>query len=303
MNTRRDPGHGLLGATLVATSAVLFGVVVVLGKVAMREGLPVFSTLALRYGSSALCLVVVLALGGKSFRPAQGEWLWVFFLGAIGYAFESSMFFSALQHGTAAAVTLLFYVYPVIILAASIALGRGKPDARLLSSLGLAVGGAALVVLSGGGVEIETIGVFFALCSATAFSGYVLGAEYALRRTSPFTSSLWVCIGATVGCATFASFSGQLELPADGDAWINVAWMGIASAFAFITMLSGLRMVGAVKTSIISSMEPLAAAFLGFVMLGESMGVGTVAGGALILAGAIGASLARPLQRPEPSIP
>jgi len=79
--------------------------------------------------------------------------------------------------------------------------------------------------------------------------------------------------------------------------------MGIASAFAFITMLSGLRLVGAVKTSIISSMEPLAAAFLGFVMLGESMGVGTVAGGALILAGAIGASLARPLQRPEPSIP
>ena len=242
--TQNRSGRELLGATLVCTSAILFGIVVVLGKVAMREGLPVFSTLALRYGASALCLVVILALGGETFRPAKGEWLWVFFLGAIGYAFESSMFFSALQHGTAAAVTLLFYVYPVIILTASIAMGRGRPNARLLSSLGLAVGGAALVVISGGGVEIEAIGVFFALCSAAAFSGYVLGAEYALRRTSPFTSSLWVCIGATVGCTTFALFSGQFELPADGDAWINVAWMGIATALAFITMLSGLRLVG-----------------------------------------------------------
>jgi drug/metabolite transporter (DMT)-like permease len=170
-------------------------------------------------------------------------------------------------------------------------------------SLSLAVGGAALVVISGGGIEIETVGVLFALGAAICFSGYVLGAEYALRETSPFTSSMWVCIGATAGCASFAFVSGQAELPGGIDEWANVAGMGVATAAAFITMLSGLRIVGAVKTSIISSMEPLAAAFLGFAMLGESVGVGTVIGGALILAGAIGASMARPLRRPEPSIP
>lgn len=301
MSTERT--RQLLGAALVATSAILFGIVVVLGKVAMREGLGVFSALALRYGASALCLVVVLAIARKPFRPAPGEWWWVFLLGAVGYAVESSMFFSALQHGTAAAVTLLFYVYPVVILTASIAMGRGKPSTRLVMSLALAVGGAALVVISGGGIEIRTVGVFFALGSAVCFSGYVLGAEYALRETSPFTSSLWVCIGATAGCASFALVSGQGNLPAGTDEWANVAWMGVATAAAFIAMLSGLRMVGAVKTSIISSMEPLAAAFLGVAMLGESVGVGTVIGGALILAGAIGASMARPLQRPEPGIP
>lgn len=288
----------IVGGGLVAASALLFGIVVVLGKVAMEGGLTVFSTLAFRYGASALCLVPVLALAHKPFLPARGERWLVFALGAAGYAVESSFFFGALQHGTAAAVTLLFYVYPVIILVASVALGRGKPSRLLIASLAFAVVGAAMVIVSGGGIEIETLGIIFAFCSAFTFSAYVLGAEHALKRTDPFTASLWVCIGATAGSATFALVSGQATLPDRAIEWANVGAMGLATAVAFICMLSGLRTVGAVRTSIISSMEPLAAALLAYFLLSESVGVGTFLGGAMILVGAIGASLARPEQPP-----
>jgi drug/metabolite transporter (DMT)-like permease len=291
------PGHGrteVVGGALVASSAILFGIVVVLGKVAMGEGLPVFSTLAFRYAASALCLVPILLLARRPLLPARGERRVVFALGAAGYAVESSFFFGALQHGTAAAVTLLFYVYPVIILIATIALGRGRPGRLLVSSLALAVVGAATVIASGGGIEIEALGVAFAFGSAITFSAYVLGAEHALRKTDPFTASLWVCIGATAGCATFAFISGNASLPPTATAWWNVAGMGVASGAAFICMLSGLRIVGAVRTSIISSLEPLAAAVMAYLLIGESVSPGTILGGALILAGAIGASLARP---------
>jgi len=302
LNTARSSQRReLTGGTLVAASAILFGVVVVFGKLAMQEGLPVFSTLAFRYGASALCLLPVLAFARRPFLPAKGERLVVFALGAVGYAVESSFFFGALQHGTAAAVTLLFYVYPVIILVATILLGRGKPGRTLVISLAFAVAGACLVIVSGGGIEIEAIGVAFAFGSALTFSGYVLGAEFALRRTDPFTASLWVCIGATVGCATFAVVSGNAAVPASSQAWVYVVGMGVASAAAFICMLSGLRIVGAVRTSIISSLEPLAAAVMAYVLIDETVGAGTFLGGILILAGAIGASIARP-PTPEPSM-
>lgn len=298
---RTSRGREIAGGVLVGTSAILFGVVVVLGKVAMEGDLSVFSTLAFRYGASAICLVPILALARRPMLPAKGERGLVFALGAAGYAVESSFFFGALRHGTAAAVTLLFYVYPVIILVASVALGRGRPSRMLLSSLLFAVAGAAMVIVSGGGIEIQALGVAFAFGSAFTFSAYVLGAEHALKRTDPFTASLWVCIGATLGCATFALGSGTLTVPDRAVEWWNVAGMGVGTAAAFICMLSGLRIVGAVRTSIISSMEPLAAAVLAYVLLSESVGLGTFIGGTMILVGAIGASLARPLGE-EPAL-
>jgi drug/metabolite transporter (DMT)-like permease len=67
--------------------------------------------------------------------------------------------------------------------------------------------------------------------------------------------------------------------------------------------MEALARIGAVRTSIVSAMEPLAAAVLGFVFLDESVTVGVAAGGLLILAGAITASLARTPTPQEQQIP
>jgi len=283
-----------IGGAIVAASAILFGIVVVFGKVALEHGMGVFSTLATRYATSALILTLVLSAMRHPLLPARGERVWLLVLGAAGYAVESSFFFAALQHGTAAAVTLLFYVYPVIVLLASIAMGKGKPSWLLVASLVFAVFGAATVIVGSGGIDIEALGIVFALGSACAFSAYLIGAEFALHRTSPLTSAMWVCVWAAVGCSLFATVSGGLHLPSSGTQTWAVLGMGAGSAAAFVCMLSGLRRVGAVRASIISSMEPLAAAILAFFLLSETVSSGTFLGGVMILAGAIGASLARP---------
>jgi len=53
----------------------------------------------------------------------------------------------------------------------------------------------------------------------------------------------------------------------------------------------------------VSSTEPLAAALLAFAFLGESVGLAVAFGGALIIAGALIASLARVAPTTEPPIP
>jgi len=57
--------------------------------------------------------------------------------------------------------------------------------------------------------------------------------------------------------------------------------------------MGALQRIGAVRTSIVSATEPLAAAIFGYLMLDETVGIGTAIGGALILGAAIMASLAR----------
>jgi drug/metabolite transporter (DMT)-like permease len=76
------------------------------------------------------------------------------------------------------------------------------------------------------------------------------------------------------------------------DRW-SLLVMGVATSGAFVCLLGALQRIGAVRTAIVSATEPLAAAVLGFVFLGETVSFGTALGGALILAAAVIASVAR----------
>jgi drug/metabolite transporter (DMT)-like permease len=79
--------------------------------------------------------------------------------------------------------------------------------------------------------------------------------------------------------------------------------MAAATAAAFFCLLEGLQRLGPVRTAIISSSEPLAAAAFGYVFLGESVGVGVAIGGALIVAGSVAAAVAKATPVTEPPIP
>ena len=292
-----------LGGLLVASAALFFGGVVVLGKFALRRGQPVTSMLAVRFGVAAMILALALGLLRRPLRAARGEGRGLALLGVGGYAVEATFFFAALEHGTAAAVTLLFFTYPVFVTLVSWMAGRGKPTRLTVLSLALAVGGAAVMVGFGGKLAIASAGVLFALASALTYSGYLVGADFLLRLTNPLTSSMWVSTGASVGLAVYAVLSGGARWPSGWTEWWPVTGMGAATAGAFVCLLAGLRRLGAVRTSVVSATEPLAAALLAFLFLGEKVSAGTAMGGALILVGAVVASLARAATPQEQQIP
>lgn len=277
----------LVGGLLVGVAGVLYGVSVVLGKWVVSEGLPAQSSLAIRFATAALLLAVVLAISRKPLGAARGERRWLIMLGGVGYAVETSFFFAALGHGTAAAVTLLFYTYPVFATVAHVLLGRGKPIPAVFAALGLSLLGAAIVIVTSGGVAIDPVGVVFVIGAAVSFTVYMLGSEHFLRRTSPMTSSMWLCASASVGLIVMSVSMGAFRFPETPAAWLAIAGMGVATAGAFTCFLGGLRRVGAVRTGIISTLEPLSAAILAWAFLAEPLGLGTIMGGALIMVGAV----------------
>lgn len=292
--TRRDAGGGrdLLGGSAIAVAAVLFGGVVVLGKT-LPESLPVTSMLAVRFGIAALILATVRSLGRRSLRPAPGEAWRLAVLGSAGYGTESTFFFLALGRGTAAAVTLLFFTYPVWVTTLSALLGRGLPGWIVGGALAAAVAGAALVVASGGGLDIAPAGIAFALGSSLTFAVYLLGAEAWASRTSPLVSAMWVSGSASVALTLFSVLGGAERFPQGADEWIRVGSMGILTAAAFGLLFLGLRRVGAVRTAIIAALEPVVAALMAATILHEPLRPGVVAGGILILVAAVTASVVR----------
>ena len=300
-----EPGHrrDLVGGVLVALAAVLFGFVVVWGKQVLAGGMPVESMLALRFGTCALIVAAVLLLLRRPMLAVPEERLGLALLALFGYAVEATLFFTAAQHGTAAAVTLLFFTYPVFVTLGSWAFGLGRPSSFTLLALACALGGAAVVVATGAGLAIETVGVVFALATAVVYSGYLIGTDIVLKRTSPLTSAIWVSGGASLGLLVFSLLTGSWQMPSGPQMWWRILAMGVATAGAFVCLLAGIQRIGAVRTSIVSALEPLAAAVLGYLVLGETVTAGVAVGGALILVGAVMASLGRVATPQEQQIP
>lgn len=288
---------------MVALAALCFGSIVVLGKHELEGGITVYSLLAIRFGVAAVVLFAVLVALRRPLAAAEGERAGLAVLAVCGYAVEATLFFLALEHGTAAAVTLLFFIYPVVVTLMSWAAGGGRPGRLTLLALVCAVSGAAIVVATGTGLSIQARGVVAAVGAATTYSAYLVGADRVLRRTSPLTSAMWVSGGASLGLFAFGAVTGNGSLPHGWGEWWPVIGMGLATAAAFVGLLEGIRRIGAIRTAIVSAMEPLAAAALAVLFLGESVTGGIALGGALILAGAVAASLARVATVQEQQVP
>ena len=298
--TRRDETFGGL---LVGFASILFGSVVIFGRYALAEGVGVSSMLAIRFGIGAVVLAAAVVLTRRPLLAAAGERGGLAILAVCGYAVEASFFFAAVRHGTAAAVTLLFFTYPVFVTLATRLLGRGAPAGMTILALACAVVGSAIVGGFGAGLTIEPIGAVLAVGAALTYTGYLIGADIVLKRTHPMTSAMWVSGGASLGLFAYAVAVGEWATPATWDAWGPLLGMGVATSAAFVCLLSGLQRLGAVRTSIVAATEPLSTALLAFVFLDESVALATIVGGALILMGAVMASLARAPTAREQQIP
>ena len=294
------PRQELLGSTLSALMALQFAVVVMFGKEIAAGELP-FPMLAIRFaGQSALLFVVLLVLR-KPLMAAPGERLPLILAATIGYGTEAALFFSALNHGKAGAVTLLFYLYPVWVMLATIALDRRSPGWRLFVALLLALGGSAVVVVGGGEVEVRPLGILLALATSLAYTAYLITADRTLKRTDPVTAAAWLGAGAATSNVVFTLAFGVRDFP-DASSWPFLLGMAAFSAGAFAAMLGGLQLVGAVRNAIIGVMEPLGVAVLAAFFLNEPLTAPTAIGGVLILAGAILATLVRTTRVREPDV-
>jgi drug/metabolite transporter (DMT)-like permease len=296
----RDRHGELLGSLFSALAAAQFAFVVIFGKKVQAGELP-FVMLSIRFAGHTAILCTALVVLGKPLLPQRGERLPLVLAGTIGYGTESALFFSALNHGKSGAITLLFYTYPVLVMLATIAIDRRPPAAMLFAALSLAIAGSVIVIVGGGDVEAQPLGILLALCTAVAYTSYLVGTDRTVKRTDPITAAAWLGAGASVANLVYAFAFRSVAAPS-GDSWFWLAGMCLFSAGAFAAMLAGLQLVGAVRNAIIGVMEPFTVAVLAALFLGESIAVATGLGGALILVGAAIASLARGPGLVEPDV-
>jgi drug/metabolite transporter (DMT)-like permease len=265
-------------------AAVSYGVTIICNRELATRGFGPASSLSVRFGTAGALLLALLVVGRRPLLPAAGERWRALSLGLVGYAFESVLFYSALERGSAAAVALLFYSYPAMVAVVELATGRVRLAGRVATALALSVVGAVLVVSAGEEVTITVAGIAFALAAAASFTVYLLASARATPRTEALTNGAWVAVGASLSIVVFGALGGGGGLEAPGPSWWLMLVNGAATAAAFTLLFAAVRRMGASRTAIVMTMEAVSAVVLGAVLLGERLGPRQALGGGAIVA-------------------
>jgi drug/metabolite transporter (DMT)-like permease len=277
-----------VGLGLCLVSAAGFGSLAVFGKQAYAGGLGVVGVLAVRFLLAAPLLIGLALVARRSLRVGWPVAWRLLGLGGIGYAIQATLFFNALTRISAGLAGLLLYLYPALVTAGAVALGRAHLDRATVAGLALSLAGIVLV-LGLPGERLDAVGVALGLASAGWYTCYILVGEYLLRGVDPLAASAYVTTGAAVTflCAAVVVGGRGLE-GADPSAYAAAAAMAVVgTALAIATFLAGMARVGSAWASIASSFEPVFTVALGVAVLGDPLGPGKVAGGLLVVGGAV----------------
>jgi drug/metabolite transporter (DMT)-like permease len=285
---RSVPALDRVGLGLCVVSAAAFGSLAIFGKQAYAGGLGVVGVLAIRFGLAAPLLVGLALVARRSLRVGWLVALRLLALGGVGYAIQATLFFNALTRIPAGMAALLLYLYPALVTAGAVALGRSRLDRA--TALGLALSLAGIVLVIGlPGERLDATGVALGLASACWYTCYILVGEYLLRGVDPLAASAYVGSGAACSFLTAAVLAGGggLRGAAPSAYAAGVAMAVIGTALAIAAFLAGMARVGSAWASIASSFEPVFTVALGVAVLGDRLGPSKVVGGLAVVAGAV----------------
>lgn len=282
-STRGAAGRATLQILL---SACGFGAIAIFVTLAQGAGARLMTILSWRYlvGGSLLLLV---ALATRAIRFDRAS-LRIALIAGLGQAIIAVVSLSALRYIPAGTLAFLFYTYPAwVAIIARVRHSEPLSPIRLFA-LALSLAGIFVMVGSPGGGTLHPLGVALALVAALLYAAYIPMINALQRGLTPVATAAWMSLGAAVFLGAAALTRGELTAQLHATAWLSILGLAVISTVgAFLMFLRGLRVLGPVRTAIISTVEPFFTALLSAWVLAQPLTLTTLTGGAFIAAAVV----------------
>ena len=283
----------------MAASGVCFGLLGIFARLAYDHGANVAGVVSAR-AMVVVPLFAVLAVEGRhgprrrrESRSALRQLVPMALLSVLA----TVTYFVAVDRMSPALVTLVIYVYPVVTVVASRLLGWTSLGGLAVLATALTVAGV-VVTLGVPDDPVDALAVALAVVNGIAYSGFLLLAQAALRKTDSLTA-----YAASGGPAAVALLVGSFVIadPEFGSGAVAIGSLvaaGLVSTIlATLLQFTGVRRVGSASAAVVTSVEIVTVVVASALVFGDDVGVGLALGGTLVIAGAV---LAPRALRPRP---
>lgn len=172
------------------------------------------------------------------------------------------------------------------------AVGEGaKPSRRVTYALLIATAGVVLLsglqdLLGDEGFRLDGLGLAAAAASALTFASYVLTGERLSERLPTEAGVFSGFVVASIIWVGVQALSGPADTLTDPRFIPGILFLGIVTTIApFMLFLYGLKLVSASPAGIISTLEPVTAAVLAYLWLGQELTIWQWIGAAAVVVG------------------
>jgi len=262
------------GIILVIIGAMLWGISGTVAQYLFQEkGFSAEWLVVIRLLASGLILLLYSLMKGKqaiwTIWKSKHSILSLLLFSIIGMLGVQYTYFAAIKYGNAATATILQYLSPVIVTCYLALRTKKMPNLQEIIAVILAMLGTFLIITKGNihSISISKLALFWGISSAFAAAFYTLQPRSLLAKWS---STVVVGWGMLIGGIAFSfihqpwNFTGQWSIVSIV-AVIFVVLFG--TLIAFYCYLESLKYIQPTEASVLSSVEPLSAAFLSVLWL------------------------------------
>ena len=243
-------------------------------------------------GALRLLVGGVALLGLALYRRELGrlrDWNWLpLFMAAVFTASYQLCFFAAVARTGVAVGTIVGIGSAPVIGGFLGRVFRGETlSRRWMIATSLAIAGCSLLSLSGGDIAIDPVGILLAVGAGAAYAAYTLMIKGLLEKHAPnAVMALVVCLGAILISPVLVNC--ELDWLLQPRSIGVVMHLGLATmALSYWLFARGLQAVQVSTAVTLSLAEPMTAATLGIVVLGEQLNIQAFTGISLIFAGLV----------------
>jgi drug/metabolite transporter, DME family len=278
---------GRSGLVYLVAAGILWGTGGLLGTLVHRAtGLSPVSVATCRLAVGGLLLVALLAGARRPWPRDPLAWRRIGAVSVLAAAFQAAYFGAVAMSSVSLATLLTIGMSPVVVAVLEHVTGRHPVDRRRAVTIGLALGGLALLagVSSGaGGVGGLLIGAALAALAAAAFATVTVINAAPVPGLDAMTTTGLGFTGGALLLAPVAATSGLTFDPAIGSIAL-VLMLGLApTAVAYTCYFRGLADAGPGIAAVLALLEPLTGAVLAAVVLGERLTATGLTGAALLI--------------------
>lgn len=301
--------HPLRGLAMVWAAALLFAVNGTVSKVVLESGITAVELTQVRSTGAFVGFALALAIIAPArLRVTLRELGFLALFGVTGLAFVQWLYFLSIHRLPVGIALLIEYVAPLLVALWARYVFHEHVRRRIWVALAFALVGLSLIVeLWSDSRALDGLGIAAALAAAVAYAVYILLAERGVRRRDPislscygflFAALFWLVVQ-PVWEFPFGRVDDSVPLLGELDAYSAPVWLlllfvvVVGTMVTFALVVSALRHVSATRVGIVAMLEPVGAAAVAWLWLGEALGTAQLIGGAIVLAGIAIAQSAR----------
>ncbi len=284
-----DKGRaGVLREASLLMAVFFLGTNPVAVKLAVLD-VPPLPFVAIRFLLAGLVLLPVALLLGRGREVGRRDLLSMAGVGFIGVGLNNVAFTLGVSMTTASETALIYAATPIWGILLGLALGLERPSLWGIGGVALSVLGVGIVVYGGlGGRGSSLEGNLLVVVATVCWGSYAVLSLPLLRTYAPIVVASYTMLFGGLAALPLAlpGFVAAEWGEVGGEAWGAVAYSTLlVAAYGFWAWQWGVSRVGANRVLVYQYLITLVGVASGIALLGESLTINKILGGAVILLG------------------